>query len=32
MLENCGSFPIEEPGLTQLRRTFMAVVERAGRR
>ena len=32
MLENCGHFPIEEPGLTQLSRIFTKVVEQAGRR
>jgi alpha-beta hydrolase superfamily lysophospholipase len=31
MLENCGHFPVEEPGLSQLRRTVTAVAERAGR-
>ncbi|WNG88761.1 alpha/beta hydrolase [Mycobacterium sp. ITM-2016-00317] len=30
-LENCGHFPIEEPGLTQLRDAFTRVVERAAR-
>ncbi|MFA7510836.1 MULTISPECIES: alpha/beta hydrolase [Mycolicibacterium] len=32
MLENCGHFPIEEPGLTQLRDAFTRVAERAARR
>ncbi|MGE2730002.1 hypothetical protein ACQI4F_11010 [Mycolicibacterium vaccae] len=31
-LENCGHFPIEEPGLTQLRDAFTGVVARVGRR
>lgn len=30
-LENCGHFPIEEPGLEQLRAAFTRVVERAAR-
>ncbi|MDN4516998.1 alpha/beta hydrolase [Mycolicibacterium austroafricanum] len=32
MLDNCGHFPIEEPGLTQLRGAVTRVAERAGRR
>lgn len=32
MLENCGHFPIEEPGLAQLRDTVRSVAERAARR
>ncbi|MGE2735356.1 alpha/beta hydrolase [Mycolicibacterium vaccae] len=32
ILENCGHFPIEEPGLTQLRDAFTRVVARVGRR
>jgi hypothetical protein len=31
MLENCGYYPIEEPGLAQLRETVTTVVQRAGR-
>ncbi len=31
MLENCGHYPIEEPGLAQLQETVTTVVQRAGR-
>lgn len=32
MLENCGHFPIEEPGLRQLRDTLLAVLTEVARR